>query len=872
MSGSILETKVHTIFLMVGPSGCGKSTFSKKVLIPQLLGIDDYNVQYLSSDEIRCEVLGKEYWKHDDEMMFASQTAFDLLFKKLDCVTSYPINAEFVIVDTTGLAKEFRDDVLKVARKNNYNVEIVLFGYKNKDEFLKGLDDRYSKKVVFNQIKRLNQEVYKEISKKDYNAIHKIKEKYFEDYTVVVSNESLYRSCHLPEDNEYVIVGDIHGALSEFKELLVKNKFIIKDNQIVGVENDYPRKIVLVGDYLDKGKDISGLINFIYNNLEWFEIVYANHENFNYKWMKGLISKKSVDSKIVDDFFDSTKILEQDSQLTEKFFKIVDSSKPFLKSKYFIVTHAPCENNYLGKLDKASLKAQQNFRMRPRDEFKTFEEYKEYMEKDLSFLKDEAVRNHPYHVFGHRSFKDVLRLKNKLGIDTGADSGGKLTSVKIIDRFNKFFEEVKVASSRQDNKDLFNLFDRKYESDYTYDLSPRDLRRIDFAIEKKINFISGTMSPASKYEEEDDLESLFKALDYYKRSGVKEVILQTKYMGSRANVYLFKDIAKCYATSRNGHIINHDIDLKKSVFEPLLEKFKKEMESENIEMILLDGELMPWSALGKDLIDSQFGVVATGIKTEYNFLKENNFEEHLNNLKSSIDSTDFVKDEQTLAKKDLVDKYTHPVYSTFKGIRNYLSNHIPLERQKDYLDKYKEQLDIYGSDQPVHYKAFSILKFMYADGSEKLFFDETNEDIYKKVSDDDYLVLDITGDLLKGPLLKANFFFTHQTVNEKKEGVVVKPNDKVYIKGVAPFIKVRNPDYLRIIYGYDYLEKPKYAKLMRQKNVKNKLRTSLKEFEIGKSMLEIPYNEISKDNNNYKKCIIKMIGEEKIERELDPRL
>ena len=37
-------------------------------------------------------------------------------------------------------------------------------------------------------------------------------------------------------------------------------------------------------------------------------------------------------------------------------------------------------------------------------------------------------------------------------------------------------------------------------------------------------------------------------------------------------------------------------------------------------------------------------------------------------------------------------------------------------------------------------------------------------------------------------------------------------------------------------------------------------------------MLEVPYKEIGGDNATYKKCIVKMIGEEKFEKELDPRL
>jgi ABC-type oligopeptide transport system ATPase subunit len=54
---------VHTVFMLVGSTECGKTTFAKEVLIPGLRFEDAgrnirANIQYLSSDAIRQEVLG----------------------------------------------------------------------------------------------------------------------------------------------------------------------------------------------------------------------------------------------------------------------------------------------------------------------------------------------------------------------------------------------------------------------------------------------------------------------------------------------------------------------------------------------------------------------------------------------------------------------------------------------------------------------------------------------------------------------------------------------------------------------------------------------------------------------------------------------
>ncbi|MEZ2737803.1 metallophosphoesterase, partial [Aneurinibacillus aneurinilyticus] len=95
--------------MMVGATESGKTTFAKNVLIPQLKFEDasknfKSNVQYISSDEIRQEILGHNYHKHSQIMLESSQQAFHMLFEKIKAVTSFPIQAEFVIVDTIGLA------------------------------------------------------------------------------------------------------------------------------------------------------------------------------------------------------------------------------------------------------------------------------------------------------------------------------------------------------------------------------------------------------------------------------------------------------------------------------------------------------------------------------------------------------------------------------------------------------------------------------------------------------------------------------------------------------------------------------------------------------------------------------------------------
>lgn len=176
-----IQTKVHTIFMLVGATECGKSTFAKEVLIPQLRLEDSTtglrtNVQYLSSDLIRQELLGYDYDKYDQVMLEASSHTFALLFERLKRVTSWPINAEFVIMDTIGLAEDYRSKVRAIAQENQYNLEVILFDYRKREDYYAS---ERSKKLISGHLNRLRREVLPVLSREGYHSIHKVRAKDF---------------------------------------------------------------------------------------------------------------------------------------------------------------------------------------------------------------------------------------------------------------------------------------------------------------------------------------------------------------------------------------------------------------------------------------------------------------------------------------------------------------------------------------------------------------------------------------------------------------------------------------------------------------------------------------------------------------------
>ena len=94
------------------------------------------------------------------------------------------------------------------------------------------------------------------------------------------------------------------------------------------------------------------------------------------------------------------------------------------------------------------------------------------------------------------------------------------------------------------------------------------------------------------------------------------------------------------------------------------------------------------------------------------------------------------------------------------------------------------------------------------------------------------------------------------------EGVVLKP--EVIQANAAPYMKVRNKDYLSIIYGYDYGFPHKYKKLMKQKNINPKLRTSMNEYRLGNQMLSIRLDGSPRTMKSIRKllqiCCLRLLG------------
>jgi len=848
------------------------------------------NVQYISSDEIRREVNGNyDLDKYDVVMQEVSHQSFNLLYAYLDNVTQFPVNCHFAIVDTTGMNKEFRDRAISIAKRNNYGVEVVLFNYTNMSDYFKHGGD---KKIISAHVTKLRNTVLKDLGK-EFDKRHTIKG-LDQEIDLRISDMALYKRCLLDTDKKYLIIGDIHESIDETKQMITDAGFLIDETGLIKrTDKTKNCDILFVGDLTDKGQKTKETVEFFHRNLSNndvpMKIVNGNHDNAVMRLLTGKQKETAYEDGFVGKYYSSYMVLKDDAELAGKFLEIEATTVPFLgyiskdsTSKSFYVTHAPCHERYVGKVNRDGVKNQRyTYSNRDKGPLSTWNTVKSLINQDSY--------NFPFIVSGHFAFPEVYngsrKRNNRILIDTGCIHGNRLTgvilgkgvespkflSVEFMNRQSKFSEgmyEMELETKKESIEELLNSLTKDQQS------------RIKQLLTNKVNFISGTVSPAPYNWENRELESLREGLKYFYNHFTKHDIkmllsVQPKYMGSRCNVYLFRDdIDGCYAVSRNGYVIRQvDKAVMRGLFVKLHERFHKYMTENDIKLLIIDSELMPWNALGSSLINKTFKAIDFAVGEELTKLQEFGFEEKYNELMKKMKESSFEDDVKHKSKKELADKYDTSSQNTFRVLMDEVGQHVPVDVLKSKHEMYHQQLEIYGRDAEIEIKPFGILKIVYDDGHEVipgLFETQIGQiDAFGLVSTDKQVIVDFNNGFDKC-LEEVTNYYDALTKDQMMEGVVIKPN--FYVPNVAPFMKVRNPNYLTIIYGYDYTTDGKYTKLMKQKSINKKVKTSIEEFSLGIKMLTTKWSDINPENAEYSKLLVQFLFLEESEKDIDPRL
>lgn len=385
--------------------------------------------------------------------------------------------------------------------------------------------------------------------------------------------------------------------------------------------------------------------------------------------------------------------------------------------------------------------------------------------------------------------------------------------------------------------------------------------RIDWMAQHKINAVSPTISPAPKSVDRNEIESIYEGLRYYVRNGIQDIVIQRKYMGSYCDIYLHRNPEDTYFVSRNGHRIEHiNLTEAKMACEALYDRF----DWADMEIVIIQAELLPWNVLGKSLIEREFEGYLNAHKERLAFFQTSGLMDKVLKIRSGEVYSAFESDREELTSSDFKARYPAHIVRQYNALRDFK---MPDSAQyTEGIAIFEDQIAHYGKDGPLYFKPFNILKKIYTNGQEKIPDDNRT---YQQVNDDEMKVLHFNSEQEIAEKAADIYEWFAALGEEMEEGIVMKPV-KAFVKGLPPALKVRNNNYLTMIYGVHFQKELEYQ--IRRRNIRSKLTCSINDWAINYQLLSVPYREINSENYYYKNLLLDRILEEETESRLDPTL
>ncbi len=473
-------------------------------------------------------------------------------------------------------------------------------------------------------------------------------------------------------------------------------------------------------------------------------------------------------------------------------------------------------------------------------------------------------------VYGHTPVPEPEWLNNTIDIDTGCVFGGRLTALRYPERalVTVPAHEVYCEPSRPLNykAQLSTQPEAGNEKPETSDQKPEtptaqqqhddllDIRDVTgkqlintrllntvtireenavaalevmsrFALNPKwLLYLPPTMSPTETSELPELLEHPAEAFAYYQRQGVARVVCEEKHMGSRVVVLLGRDeaaiqrrlgvvgegLGKCY--TRTGRNFFTDEALETAFLARLRDALTAAgfWEKFATDWVCLDAELLPWSAKAQELVKNQYAAVAAAASAalpQAEAALAQAAARGLDGAAALLARTSARRDAAT-HYAEAYRRYCWPVQSL--DDLKLAPFHLLATEGHTYFDR----------DHAWHMETLRTLSL--ADP--------------RLLRATPYRVVGLTS-LTE---VEAAIEWWTDLTHGRGEGMVVKPYDFIPTTGrslVQPALKCRGREYLRIIYGPDYLL-PGNLERLRQRNIKGKRNLALREFSLGVEGLE----------------------------------
>ena len=336
-----------------------------------------------------------------------------------------------------------------------------------------------------------------------------------------------------------------------------------------------------------------------------------------------------------------------------------------------------------------------------------------------------------------------------------------------------------------------------------------------FAADPKwLVYLPPTMSPSETTRRPGLLEHPDEAIAYYRHNGVPRVVLEEKHMGSRAVVIVCRDADAARkrfgvlngetgaVLTRTGRRFFNDLDLETRFLARVAASVGPLWDELETDWLLLDAELMPWSAKAQELLKTQYapvGAAALAATAAALALGGASPELHERLALRHADAARYVE------------AYRRYCW-TVESLDDYrlAPFHLLASEGRSHFDR----------DHRWHMETLARL----ADAGDPLLVRTPWREV------------DVANE---GEAVSAAEWWTERT-NAGGEGMVVKPLAFVATREddlLQPAVKCRGPEYLRIIYGPEYLE-PQNLERLRRRGLNRKRSLALREFALGVEAVE----------------------------------
>ncbi len=622
-----IEIPDFALVVLIGASGSGKSTFAAKHFA---------STEVISSDYCRGLVAD------DDTDQSVSADAFDLVRAIAEKRLKH---RRLTVIDATNVRPPDRKAWIELARRW-HALPVAIVVDPGIDICIARNKLRPDRPFGAQVVQRMTSEIrrgLKGLQREGFRQVWRLSSE-DEVEAAFVSRKPLWTDKR-DDAGPFDIIGDIHGCATELEQLLTQLGYAVawsqdRGERAVTVTPPEGRKAVFLGDLVDRGPNAPDVLRMVMSMVaaDMAYCVQGNHERKFGRWLEG---RKVTIAHGLQQTIDQVEVEDRGFRARLPAFLDDLRSHYWLDGGRLAVAHAGLKAEMIGRGSGAVR------------EFALYGETTgEIDEFGLPVRADWTAnyRGETAVIYGHTPVPEAQWVNNTICIDTGCVFGGKLTALRWPEKDlvqvparEVWCEPMRPLAPLGGERSGQALADDLLDME---DVSGR--RWIDTSLRGRVvvaeenasaalevmsrfalapqwlAYLPPTMSPSETCAQEGWLERPEEAFAHYRERGVAEVVCEEKHMGSRAVIALCRDevaASKRFDAgagetgaiwTRTGRSFFNDA----AMTEALLARLRATVEAAGLweelasDWLLLDAEIMPWSAKAGALIDAQYAPVA----------------------------------------------------------------------------------------------------------------------------------------------------------------------------------------------------------------------------------------------------------------------